>query len=166
MCRFPVVLTLTPPSPHPPPLSQPLPDRNSYLGCHGDLPRIHRSERGARWRPLQLERVALQPVGGDPDGGAGGGSVHAPQGEKRPAPYPVRTGSVQPRHLPRSPQPAVVGIADAHLSTCPAAVSPKHVLSLCLARWTTEPSCGPATSATRGTRWVEQVRQVGERTTF
>lgn len=75
---------------------------------HGHLRRVHRSERGARRRPLQLERLALQPPGGDPHGGAGGRSVHATAGEKRPAPNPVRTRPVQPCHLPCGPQPALV----------------------------------------------------------
>ena len=81
------------------------------LSCHGDLPRVHRSERGARRRALQLERVAVEPAGGDPDGGPGVGALHPAEGAARPAAHPVRAGPLQPGHLPRRAQPPVVRIA-------------------------------------------------------
>lgn len=93
--------------------------RNSTSTCHlfqilpvavqdGNFPGVHPAERGPGWCALQLERVALQPPGGHPDGRPRGCSLHAAEGAARSAPHSVWAGAVQPRHLPGRAQSFVV----------------------------------------------------------
>ncbi len=74
----------------------------------GDVSGIHSAERGPWWSQIQLERVAIEPIGSDAHGGPSGMFVHAPERKTRSASDTIRPRLVYQAQLQGRLEPILV----------------------------------------------------------